>query len=283
VVNEYGAVGLDQSILALAPGAAQVALLGNGCLCCTVRSDLEASLRALHADRMAGRTPPFRRLVLELSGADDPLPVIQTLLSPRALGTAFHLQAVVAVVSAAAGPRALTEAPEAARQIALADRIVLTKVDLAETVPMERAIEAINPTAPIAWARGGTLSAPGFLTAEGVIAAPPARRAEAVAHVAGLASFTLRFERAFAWPELAATLHLLAELRGADLLRVKGLVAVEDRPGPVVIQAAQHLLHPPVELAAWPDAEGARLTFITRGGLGEAAVAALFAAVAGLR
>jgi G3E family GTPase len=282
VVNEFGEVGIDGALLAPAAGGG-VALLGNGCLCCAVRSDLEATFRALFADRARGAVPPFRRIVLETSGADDPAPVLQTFLSDRALAREFHLQAVVAVVDAAAGAANLETAPEARRQAAVADRIALTKADLAPAEAVAARLRAVNPHAPIRVAEHGRVE-PGFLLEEGT--RPPAGplAAEAVGHAPGLATFTLAFGgRAFAWRALSAALTLLAELRGADLLRVKGLAAVEGCRGPVVVHAVQHVLHPPMELEAWPDDDRrTRLVFVTRGGLGRGPVEDVFRAVRGL-
>ncbi|WP_270933886.1 CobW family GTP-binding protein [Falsiroseomonas oryzae] len=285
VVNEFGEIGIDQALLA--PSAeGKVALLGNGCLCCAVRSDLEDAFRTLFTDRARGAVPHFDRVVLELSGADDPMPVLQTFLGERALAREYHIQAIVAVADSATGRLALRDNPEAARQIALADRIVLSKSDLAsaeEVAALTIAIRAINPDAPLREARHGQVD-PDFLLADSILPPPSALQADAPGHAAGLSTFVLDFDAPLPWRALTAALGLLCEMRGADLLRVKGLVAVEGCRGPVVIHAVRHLLHRPVELEAWPDPAAARsrLVFITSGGLGRAAVAALFRAVAGL-
>jgi len=282
VVNEFGEIGLDQALLAPA-AAGKVALLGNGCLCCAIRSDLDTTFRALFTDRARGAVPPFRRVVLETSGADDPAPVLQTFLSPRALAGEYHLQAVIAVVDAATGLASLETAPEARRQVAIADRILLSKTDLApEVAALEARIRALNPDAPIAVATQGRVD-PDVLLAESMLAPRSPRLADAPAHVADLATFTLVHDRPIAWRTLTAALGLLTELRGPDLLRVKGLAAIEGCSGPVVVHAVQHVLHPPMELEAWPDPDRrTRLVLITRGGLDRARVAVLFDAVLGL-
>jgi G3E family GTPase len=285
VVNEFGEIGIDQALLAPS-SAGGVALLGNGCLCCAVRSDLEETFRSLFTDRARGVVPPFDRVVLELSGADDPIPVLQTFLGERALAREYHIQAVVAVVDAATGRAALRDAPEARRQLAIADRLVLSKSDLAtteETATLTAELRGINPDAPLTQALHGTV-APDFLLADSSL--PPASpfQANAPGHVADLSSFVLRFEDPLPWRALTAALGLLCEMRGADLLRVKGLVAVEGCRGPVVVHAVRHLLHRPVELEAWPDPADrvSRLVFITSGGLRRAAVEDLVRAVVAL-
>lgn len=281
VVNEFGEIGIDQALLATA-AEGRVALLGNGCLCCTARSDLESTFRALFADRARGAVPPFRRVVLELSGADDPMPVLRTFLAERALAREYHLAAVITVVDAATGAANLEQMPEAARQVAIADRIVVSKSDLAAADAVLPKLRGINPRAPIAMAKDGRLD-PDFLLADATVPHAVTLAADAVVHAPGLATFTLRYERPFAWTTLRAALHLLTELRGPDLLRLKGFAAIRECRGPVVVQAVQHVLHPPVELAEWPDADRTtRLVCITRGGLGPAPVASLFEAVAAL-
>src|SRR6476646_1309536 len=130
VINEYGEVGIDNSLLRSSSDA--TVLLGNGCLCCTVRTDLQESLRTLFADRARGAVPSFQRVVIETSGLADPGPVLQSFASDRALGEEFHLQALVAVVDAPGGGDNLDRLPEARHQVALADRIVLSKTDSAD-------------------------------------------------------------------------------------------------------------------------------------------------------
>src|SRR5438477_6918718 len=130
VVNEFGAVGIDHALLRSSSDA--TVLLGNGCLCCAVRTDLQESLRTLFAERTRGAVPSFARVIIETSGLADPGPVLQTIASDRALAGEFHLQGLVTVGDAPGGAGNLDRAPEARPQVALADRIVLTKTDLAD-------------------------------------------------------------------------------------------------------------------------------------------------------
>src|SRR3954471_12981200 len=165
VINEYGEVGIDDALLRTSSDA--TVLLGNGCLCCTVRTDLQESLRALFADRARGAVPSFERVIIETSGLADPGPVLQTLASDRALGEEFHLQALVTVVDAVAGAGNLNQMPEARHQAALADRIVLTKTDLADPGGIEELTACLREfsAAPILAARHGAID-PGFLLDE---------------------------------------------------------------------------------------------------------------------
>jgi G3E family GTPase len=277
IVNEFGEVGIDQALLRSSSDV--TVLLGNGCLCCTVRTDLQETLRTLFADRARGAVPSFERVVIETSGLADPGPVLQTFATDRALGREFHLQALVTVVDAVGGAANIERMPEARKQVALADRIVLTKSDLADAVALHRLrvqITALSP-APLAIADNGAVE-PGFLLDE-----PPAPQRGfelgPVAHTHGLDSFALIFDEPIPWACFEQAMAVLTALRGSDLLRVKGIVAVAECRGPVVVHAVQHLAHPPVELEDWPDADHrSRLVFVTRG-LARGAVAQLFAAV----
>jgi G3E family GTPase len=264
VVNEFGEIGIDQALLR--PSSDVTVLLGNGCLCCNVRSDLQETLRMLFADRARGAVPSFERVIIETSGLADPGPVLQTFATDRALGREFHLQALVTVVDAVAGAGNIEGMPEARKQVALADRIVVTKTDLVDRGITGRLIEQVGvlSTAPIAIAANGSIE-PSFLLDE-----PPAARRHfdlaAAAHTHGLQSFSLIFEEPLPWAAFEQAMAVLTALRGPDLLRVKGIVAVTECRGPVVVHAVQHVAHPPVELEEWPDADRrSRLVFVTRG------------------
>lgn len=282
VINEYGEVGIDNALLRASSDA--TVLLGNGCLCCTVRTDLQESLRTLFADRARGAVPSFRRVIIETSGLADPAPLLQTFASDRALGEEFYLQALVAVVDAVSGAANLDRMTEARHQVALADRILITKTDRADATAVARLTARLRgfSGAPIATASQGAID-PGFLLDE--IVDLPVRPAapehdHAHAHSHGIDSFALFFAAPFPWPVFEQTMAVLTALRGPDLLRVKGLVAVSGCPGPVVVQIVQHVAHRPVELEDWPDADRrSRLVFITRN-LPREAVERLFAAVA---
>ena len=277
VVNEFGEVGIDQALLRASSD--RTVLLGNGCLCCNVRTDLQETLRGLFIDRGRGAVPSFERVVIETSGLADPAPILQTFATDRALGGEFHLQAMVTVVDAVAGARNLERMDEARRQVAVADRIVLSKTDLADRdaaaalAATQRALTA----APQREAAAGAIE-PSFLLDDGLIGRTQLP-AEDHRHAHGIDSFALLFDRPMPWPAFAQAMSVLTNLRGADLLRAKGLVAIEGAKGPVVVHYVQHVAHDPVELVDWPDEDRrSRLVFVTRG-LSRQAVTALFAAV----
>jgi G3E family GTPase len=277
IVNEYGEIGIDNALLRASSDA--TVLLGNGCVCCLMRSDLQESLRALFADRARGAVPNFERVIIETSGLADPGPLLQTFASDRALGEEFHLQALVTVIDAPNGSRNLASAPEAREQVALADRIILTKSDLADPTELVAQLAELT-AAPVERAINGAID-PAYLLDERLdqpIRIPEHDHAHAHSH--GIASFAITLSEPLRWPAFEQAMAVLTALRGPDLLRVKGIVAVEGVKGPVVVHAVQHTSHRPIELQDWPDADRtSRLVFITRG-IGRAEVENLLTAVA---
>jgi G3E family GTPase len=281
VVNEFGAAGIDDALVR--ESTDETVLLGNGCLCCITRSDLQRALRRMVIERERGELPDFKRIVIETSGLADPSPILQTFATDRALGEMFHVEAVVTVVDAVTGLDTLAWSAEARKQAILADRLVITKTDIAgESAADELGarLRALNPGAEILQAVNGALD-PTRLT-------EPAsdQRNEFVAEAAhsdGIASFVLTDDKPMPWPVFARAMDTLMAIRGPDLLRVKGFLNVEGCAGPVVVQFVQHLAHPPVELARWPDDNRrSRVVFITKA-ISERQVRDLLAAVRALQ
>ncbi len=306
IINEFGEVGIDHELVA--QSSESTTLLSNGCLCCAVRTDLQEALRDLFVKRRTGEVIDFERVFVETTGLADPAPVLHTLQTDGLLGAQYRLDGVVTLVDAVNGLANLDTMPEAAKQAALADRIVITKSDIAAPAAvdaLDARLAAMNAYAARRVAINGAIEV-GFLRD---IAPSSARargaeldrwlaldgdareqehgsylgeRARRGAHDASIGSFCLWFDRPFDWDRFAATLQLLSSLRGPDLLRVKGLVHVAGEPGPVLVQGAQHVFHPPVTLEAWPSGERrSRLVFITRD-LPRESIEALFAAVGAL-
>jgi len=280
IVNEFGAVGIDDALLREA--ADETVLLGNGCVCCITRTDLQVALRRLVFDRERGTVPRFARIVIETSGLADPAPILQTFATDRALGGEFHIEVVLAVVDAVNGETALEAAAESRKQVILADRLVISKTDLAapETVArLTRRLQRLNPRAAI------DIAVAGVLDPNRIIEPATGERSSFVAeaeHGDGITSFVIEQDQPIEWPTFSRAMETLIALRGGDLLRVKGILNVKDCRGPVVVQYVQHLAHPPVELQAWPDANRlSRVVFITRD-VAEREVKNLFAAVAAL-
>ena len=209
-------------------------------------------------------------MLIETSGLADISPILQTFSTDRALGGEFAIEVVLAVVDAVSGLKNLDKAPEARKQAILADRIVVSKSDLSDirTVKTLTArLKELNPRAVIDVAVKGDID-PKVLTDTGQADAIERHSgfiAEA-SHSDGVLSFVMREDAPLEWPVFHRAVETLITLRGPDLLRIKGLLNLKGSKGPVVFQAVQHLIHPPVELSAWPDKNhGSRVVFITRG------------------
>jgi G3E family GTPase len=292
VINEFGSVGIDD---ALVRGSTdEITLLGNGCLCCNTRSDLQIALRNLVAEREQGKVPRFKRILIETSGLADPGPILQTFATDRALGGEFHVEVVVAMVDAMGGLDTLEWSAEARKQIILADRLVISKTDLAKGQKKPAAVKrltarlrSLNPRAVVQTAIDGELDPRCLLEADAGqelrLSGHSGFVAEAEAeHSDGIVSFVLTDDAPLPWDAFARAMETLISLRGPDLLRVKGFLNVAGCRGPVVVHVVQHLAHPPVELSAWPDKDhSSRVVFITRN-IPESQVRGLLAAVRAL-
>jgi G3E family GTPase len=295
IINELGDVAIDHQLLATS--SEQMTLLGNGCLCCTVRTDLQETLREMFIRRRAGEVIDFDRVFVETTGLADPVPVLHSFQSDGLLGAQYRLDGVVTVVDAVNGMGQLDTMPEAVKQAAVADRIVLSKTDIADdpSVLISR-LKTLNPFVSISKAIQGDID-PSLLVnlGPGSAKALPAELDRWLGdgstylgkklkgnHDPAIRAFSLRFDEPFTWDSLNAALQTLTALRGPDLLRVKGIVNVAGERGPVVLQAAQHVIHPPVTLESWRDADrSSRIVFITRN-IARESVESLFVAVGAL-
>ncbi|HEY0301136.1 MAG TPA: GTP-binding protein [Rhizomicrobium sp.] len=277
VINEFGETGIDDALVR--SSADETVLIGNGCLCCIARTDLQETLRGLLVERDRGELPDFKRIVIETSGLADPSPILQTFSTDRALGDAFYLELVLTVADAAAGLKTLEWSAEARKQAILADRVIITKTDIANGEVLRARLRALNAHAEILEAVNGAVD-PGSFTEPGDGERNPFI-AEAE-HSDGVSSFVLTFDKPVLWTVWLRAMDTLMAMRGGDLLRVKGFLAVEGCSGPVLVQFVQHLAHPPVELQTWPDDNRqSRVVFIARG-VSERQVRDLFKAVAAL-
>ena len=256
-----GEIAIDHYLVDFVEGG--VVELPGGCLCCAVREDLAQTLRGLIERRDAGDIRQFRRIVIETSGLADPAPILFTLGTDAMLDQRLRLGRVVTVVDAVTGAATLERFAEAARQAAVADALVISKTDLAPFGDaLASRLAALNPGA----ARFG-----GDADPAAVLFGPRPTRAAGVggwapepAHSHGIAAFTLVLREPPSRLDFARALGGLAQSRGNDLLRVKGIVAFADRPErPAIVQAAQHAMLTPEWLDDWPDADRrSRLVFV---------------------
>jgi G3E family GTPase len=284
IINEFGEVALDHLLVEAIEG--EVAVLASGCICCTLRSDLEQTLRDLLARRDRGEVPAFSRILVETTGLADPAPIVQLLLNNPLVSHFVRLDTVVTTVDAVNGLRHIDEHAEAVKQIALADRLLLTKTDLAppETAEtIQRQLVAINPSAARHVVSHGEIE-PDVLFGAALV--DPQRKTADIRRWINEAAFTgpshdhgdhghrhqhdinafcLTSDQPLSWDALARWLGRLRQGAGADLLRVKGIVNLSGEKAPVAIHGVHHIFHPPVLLDAWPDSDHrSRIVFIVR-------------------
>jgi G3E family GTPase len=297
IVNEFGEIGLDH--LLVERSSEDVVLLNSGCLCCTVRGDIVDTLTNLFVDRVRGKVPYFTRVAIETTGLADPAPILHTLMTDPLVAARYMLDGVVTTVDAVNGAATLDKQPEAVKQAAVADRLLLTKTDLAGSAArqeIEARLAALNPSAAIVPVAQGVVD-PARLFNIGFY--DPATKSVDVRrwlrdeafesghaqdlrpehdlphqhehpdvnrHDDRIRAFCIIRERPISWAALSAWLDGLATMRGDDLLRLKAIVALSDRPDqPIVLHGVQHLFHPPVLLAEWPSEDHrTRMVFITR-------------------
>jgi G3E family GTPase len=260
IVNEFGEVGLDH--LLMETSDEEIVLLEGGCLCCKVRGDLVRTAGELLARRARGEAC-FDRIVVETTGLADPAPILQALMTDREVADALRLESVIATVDCAAGEATLDAHPESVKQAALADRIVLTKTDLADSSALAERLRRLNPGAAQLTALHGVVD-PSLLFNASVY---EPRAYESHAHSGEVTSFCLCRSEPLHAVTLSLFLQLLAEHCGAKLLRLKGLVDVVETPGrPAVIHGVQHVFHAPAWLDAWPDDDrSTRIVVISHG------------------
>jgi len=258
IVNELGEVAIDHHLLRRVDE--RTVVLGNGCVCCTLRGDLADELRDLLGRRDRGEIPPFRRVVVETTGVADPAPIVYTLLAEPVVKHHFALERVITTVDAVHGLRA----PESVAQAAAADRLVVTKTDLASPRLLGMRLGALNPTAKIVEASFGELE-PDVLFGGDDRRLRDVPAGDGHEHVHdGVQAHSLVFGEQLDWTAFGVWLTMLLAARGSDVLRVKGLLDVGG-PGPVLLNGVQHVVHPPVHLDRWPDDDRrSRIVFIGR-------------------
>lgn len=265
VVNEFGEVGLDH--LLVREVAEDVVLLSSGCLCCSVRDDLVSTLAELHALMRSGESSSFRRIVVETTGLADPAPILQAILGERRLTHFMRMGQVITTVDAVNGERTMARHREAWQQIALANRLIVTKTDLVAECGCDTLIEmvsAINPTAHLLSSSQTRLSTsrvlddtePEWQRPADRGAAPGSHHAhfhDGHGHDEAIHTFTVQVDQPVPWAAFVDWLELLLASRGDSILRVKGLLAVTGDDHPVIVQGVQHVLYPIERLAQWPE------------------------------
>ena len=279
IVNEFGEIAIDP--LLITSSFDQLVVLDNGCVCCSARGDLAGALRRLAKGEEAQATRVFDRVLVETTGLADPVPLMETLCEDADMADRFRPHGVVTTVDAVNGLEQLRELAEPVKQAAAADRLLITKCDLASTETigrLQRRLRELNPGAAIGRTHRGE---PDEEVARMQVWAPEDQgafdwlaRAERIARSHGgsgaqhlateVAHFSIALDRPVTRGGLVLWLDKLAGLKGTQLLRVKGVLNVEGEP--VAVHAVQRIVHEPVVLPCWPDGDRrSRLVFITRG------------------
>lgn len=287
IMNELGEIGLDHQLLQKTDGP--LALLSGGCICCTVVGSLSPTLKNLFMAANRGEIPRFERVIIETTGIADPAPILDTLINERWIAARFQLGSVVTTVDAVLGEQQLDSYFEAVKQVAVADRLLLTKTDLADqytSTALQTRLAALNPSAPIITVQHGQVD-PALILNSGLydpaskisdvnnwlnascyrpvaattVMSRPA--ADAPVHDNRIRSFSVSFDEPLEWVGIYAALQMLLNFRAKSLLRMKAIVNLKGKDKPTVLHAVQHVLHPPAELPEWPeDNRQSRFVFI---------------------
>lgn len=281
LINEIGSVAIDHHLVEWIDGgnAMDVVVLKGGCTCCSVRGDLIEALRELYARRAQGALPAFSRAILETTGLADPAPVLFTLACDPVLRHKFEAGSVIATVDAVHGARQVQRYPECRKQIAVADRLMITKTDLANpstVAPLTAELARINPAADILDIQGVNTFGP-LLGTRGFseLRAPAVAQnmgkdldvfANRTRHTQDVAALALKLEEPIEWAPFSVWLSLLLHSHGQNILRFKALLEVTGSSGPVMLDGVHHLVHAPIHLPAWPNGPRAsRIVIIAQG------------------
>ena len=284
LVNEFGEVGLDHHLLEnVAEGTL---LLDNGCLCCALRGDLQESLRDLFSRRERGEIPRFQRVVIETSGLADPVPIAYTVLAEPVIQHHFRLGNIVTTIDAVNGRGQLDRNSESVKQAAVADRLILTKTDLAsagQVNALRTKLRRLNAGAVLIDSGTEDLDPEHLLTDDTYDEESRAREVdrwlsdeelnsgisehEHGSHVHDeIYSFCVKYDEPLDWTAFGVWMTMLLNRHGDKVLRIKGLLNVEGIATPVLINGVQHIVHPPAHLEHWPGTDRrSRIIFIVRG------------------
>ena len=292
LINEFGAAPIDH--LLVRKSSDSISVMNNGCVCCSVAGDMVSALRELYFKRSKGEIPNFTRVIIETTGLADPAPIMHTLLEMPVVAARYVLSGVVTTVDATHADQQLDTHAESVKQVAVADRIILTKTDLAGdqiATALKARIARLNPGATIIAAVNGQVSFEhlfenGLYRADGKTpdvakwlnaeAYRPARSTRfglsnklatsaASRHDASIESLSVQYDEPVDWHQLIDVIEMLQAMRGNHLLRIKGIINVKGDPRPRALHAVQHTLYPPISLAVWPDDDhSTRLVFIVK-------------------
>ncbi len=284
IVNEFGSVGVDHDLVAQSDMDSSFVELADGCLCCTIRGDLTKTLREAPWRYSRNGQRWFDEVLIETTGLADPAPIVQTFVADTAIRDRYRLSQIITVVDSVNAVATLNTQHEAPKQIAVADSVILTKVDLASEAQLSETrewVRKLNPAARLISSQPNPKTLASLLCGSSFNPELVGPSVEAWLaddqvphhghhhdlnrHDERIRSFSLTFEAPKSARVFDAWFAELARLRGPDLLRVKGLLNVSELTVPMVVHGVQHIWHPPEILSAWPsDDHRSRVVFIVR-------------------
>jgi G3E family GTPase len=266
IVNELGEIAIDHHLLRRVDE--RTVVLANGCVCCSLRGDLSDELRDLLSRRTREEIPAFQRVLVETTGIADPAPIASTLVSEPVVRHHYALETIVATVDALNGASQLEREPESLRQIAAADRLLVTKADLAGDEAAEHLAErlrALNPAARTLQVSFGDAAPDDLFGGDGANLLGSRLDAGESVHAGDIRSLSLVLEEELDWTAFGVWLTMLLQSRGQEILRVKGLLDVGGS-GPILLNGVQHVVHPPAHLDSWGGGDRrSRIVLIGRG------------------
>jgi G3E family GTPase len=301
IINEFGEIGLDHLLVAHSEENVVVEM-SSGCLCCTIRGDLQKTLKDAHWRFARNAERQFNRVFIETTGLADPLPILHTLMADAELSEHYRMDGVITTIDAVNGMATLDAHKEAVRQAAVADRLLLTKTDLADAsqlAVLQQRLAVINPGAPRSTLLNGGIDVSelfdlGMFRAEGK--SPDVQKwlneeaykvdaekqhehghhghdghhdqghaHDVNRHDDQIRAFCFTFEQPIDPAMFEEWLTLLMTMKGDDMLRLKGILNLAGHAGPTILHGVQHIFHPTIELPEWPsDDHSTRIVFITR-------------------
>lgn len=294
IINEFGETSLDHLLVSRSTEE-QIVELSNGCICCTIRGDLAKTLSDIGWRFSRNGIKSFDKVIIETTGLADPSPILNTLISNQKLFQQYRLQGTITTVDAANALHTLDRYREAKRQVAVADLILLTKLDLvsAEVAQqVQQQIHRLNPTAPLQQALQGVTALSALLELDHIepvqsttaltnwlnfsaVQFEPLQQKQTPAlvrsagpepglHQSSIQAFCYQLEHQVSLRAIELWLDALLPEMGHQLLRLKAILNVKGFPGPMVIHGVQQLLHPTAVLTHWPDDDRqSKLVFIT--------------------
>jgi G3E family GTPase len=293
LINEFGEIGIDHQLVERIDE--NTVLLNAGCLCCTVQGDLVNALSELFIKRVKKQVPYFRRVLIETTGLADPAPIIHMMMTAPVISNRYALDGIITTVDAINAAGQFNRYEESVKQAAVADRIVITKSDLADPAELDalnQRLQALNPGAPRVFAVMGeiepdqlfdtglydpkskTVDVQRWLRDEAYLKddTPPEHGHEhghdhahdVNRHDASIAAFCVTRDEPIDWEAFVALVRILIGQHGEKLLRIKGILNIAGRDRPIAVHGVQHMFHDPAELAEWPDEDRrSRIVFIT--------------------